>query len=426
MASINLGEIADIITGPFGSMLHKSDYRETGIPVIMPQDIGDRTLSLDSIARIDKQDAERLARYVTVENDIVYARRGDVEKHAFITADEAGALCGTGCLRVRVDERKADPLFVSFYLNRPESRMWIRLHAVGSNMPNINTDILSELPMELPDLEVQRKVGNLLRFIDAKIANNEKLMAELEETARLIYDYWFTQFDFPDENGRPYRSNGGTMVWSDELKREIPEGWEAQQVGSLVIANRGVSYSSKNLANTGTPMINLASFSPDYTYNEDGLKHFNGAFSSDKALRPYDLVICNTQQTSLDPAKDIIGKPLLIPDIFESEVISSHHVTTIHVDSEEMKAYLYSLFKTKWFSAYITGYATGTSILGLDPNGLSRLWIPVPSKSLLVAYKSFLMPLEQKKSNLINETSKLKSLRDWMLPMLMNGQLIVE
>ena len=97
MASINLGEVADIITGPFGSMLHKSDYRETGTPVIMPQDIGNRTLSLESIARIGQQDAERLSRYATVENDIVYARRGDVEKHAFINADEAGALCGTGC-----------------------------------------------------------------------------------------------------------------------------------------------------------------------------------------------------------------------------------------------------------------------------------------------------------------------------------------
>lgn len=123
MANINLGKTADIITGLFGSMLHKSDYRETGIPVIMPQDIGDRTLSLDSIARIGQQDAERPTRYATVENDIVYARRGDVEKHSFITADEAGALCGTGCLRVRVDERKADPLFVSLYPNRPESRM---------------------------------------------------------------------------------------------------------------------------------------------------------------------------------------------------------------------------------------------------------------------------------------------------------------
>lgn len=319
-----------------------------------------------------------------------------------------------------------DPKYVAYLLEAMLNALQID-GTDKSTVPGVDRNVLHDLVVPyISDLASQKTTTRVLSAIDAKIANNKKLIAELEETARLIYDYWFTQFDFPDENGRPYRSNGGTMVWSDELKREIPEGWEAQQVGSLVIANRGVSYSSKNLANTGTPMINLASFSPDYTYNEDGLKYFNGAFSSDKALRPYDLVICNTQQTSLDPAKDIIGKPLLIPDIFESEVISSHHVTTIHVDSEEMKAYLYSLFKTKWFSAYITGYATGTSILGLDPNGLSRLWIPVPSKSLLVAYKSFLMPLEQKKSNLIKETSKLKSLRDWMLPMLMNGQLIVE
>ena len=148
----------------------------------MPQDIGDRTLSLDEIAHIGPEDAARLARYATVENDIVYARRGDVEKHAFIDANTAGALCGTGCLRVRVDARKADPLFVSFYLNRPESRTWIRQHAVGSNMPNINTDILSDLPLDLPDKGLQRRTGLLLKTIDDKIENNRNFVSRYKRT----------------------------------------------------------------------------------------------------------------------------------------------------------------------------------------------------------------------------------------------------
>ena len=259
MASTNLGKIADIITGPFGSMLHKSDYRDTGTPVIMPQDIGDRTLSLESIARIGNEDVARLARYATIENDIVYARRGDVEKHAYITTEQAGALCGTGCLRVRVNEQLADPLFVSFYLNRPESKTWIRLHAVGSNMPNINTDILSELPLELPELDTQRQVGSLLRCIDNTIANNKKLMMELESTARLIYNYWFTQFDFPDENGRPYRSSGGKMVWSNELKRDIPNGWKVVNLYGIADYINGLACQNHRPkgADKGLPVIKI-------------------------------------------------------------------------------------------------------------------------------------------------------------------------
>lgn len=173
MSRVRLGDIADIITGPFGSMLHKSDYVKKGIPLIMPQDIGDRSVDFSNIAKISEEDAERLKKYEVVKNDIVYARRGDVEKHAFIIKEYGRLFCGTGCLRVRVKQEIANPLFVSFYLNRPESKGWISKHAVGSNMPNINTEILSDVIIELPDTETQEKIAFLLEQVDAKIKLNK-------------------------------------------------------------------------------------------------------------------------------------------------------------------------------------------------------------------------------------------------------------
>lgn len=170
----NLGEIADIITGPFGSQLHMSDYVSEGMPVIMPQNIGNRTVIEDGIARITQSDFERLKRYATKENDLVFSRRGDVEKHAFISNSD-GALCGTGCLRVRVKSDNVYPLYLSFYLSMPEKKKWLSTHAVGSNMPNLNTDILSALPIDLPDYEVQVKTTNSLQLIDNKIAINDKI-----------------------------------------------------------------------------------------------------------------------------------------------------------------------------------------------------------------------------------------------------------
>lgn len=408
MASINLGEIADIITGPFGSMLHKSDYRETGIPVIMPQDIGDRTLSLDNIARIGQQDAGRLARYATVANDIVYARRGDVEKHAFITADEAGALCGTGCLRVRVDERKADPLFVSFYLNRPESRMWIRLHAVGSNMPNINTDILSELPMELPDLESQRKVGNLLRRIDVKIANNKKLMAGLEETARLIYDYWFTQFDFPDENGRPYRSSGGKMVWSDELKREIPADWKA---GMLSAVCRYADETIAANALDAQTYISLDNMMPnyggitasEYCPSEGSCKSYRIGDTLLGNIRPYYKKVF---QASRDGGCS--------PDVLVIRPTNGG------------RCYVYDTIARDCFIDYVVAGAKGTKMPRGDKDHIMRFRMAIPPRGIIEQYEKLVIQIHEYRSHAAAEDFELRSLRDWLLPMLMNGQLSIE
>ena len=157
MRSITLGEIASIITGPFGSQLHMKDYVDSGIPVIMPQNIGNRVVVENGIARISESDYQRLSRYATEINDIVYARRGNVEKHAFISKKDR-AICGTGCLRVRVSDKNVYPLFLSFYLNRLETRRWISTHAIGSNMPNLNTGILSDVPVDLPDYENHIKI----------------------------------------------------------------------------------------------------------------------------------------------------------------------------------------------------------------------------------------------------------------------------
>lgn len=191
MNRVVLGDIAEIITGPFGSMLHKSDYVEEGFPLVMPQDIGDRIINFDSIAKISEIDAIRLEKYEAVENDIIYARRGDVEKHAFVVSEYGKIFCGTGCLRVRVNPEKANPLFISFYLSRPESREWISKHAVGSNMPNINTEILSDVPIELPDKAQQQKVVDFLSASERKILHNRKINRNFDTYNSLTPNWYY-------------------------------------------------------------------------------------------------------------------------------------------------------------------------------------------------------------------------------------------
>jgi type I restriction enzyme S subunit len=161
-----------IQTGPFGSQLHAADYVAYGVPVIMPQDISNRRVSIKHIAYISEADANRLSRHRLGVADIVYSRRGDVEQHAYIGAGEVGWLCGTGCLLVRMGPKCPAPIFMSLALDRPESRAWITQHAIGATMPNLNTSILSSVPLVVPPDEVLCEFGRLVDPIELLISAN--------------------------------------------------------------------------------------------------------------------------------------------------------------------------------------------------------------------------------------------------------------
>jgi type I restriction enzyme S subunit len=156
-------------TGPFGSQLHASDYVPKGVPVVMPKDIGGRRVSTASIARVREHDALRLSRHRLQPGDVVYSRRGDVERHALISARETGWLCGTGCLLVRLGPNWPSPMFASFALDRPETRAWISQHAIGATMPNLNTGILSVVPLVMPSNDVLRAFARAVDPLQALV-----------------------------------------------------------------------------------------------------------------------------------------------------------------------------------------------------------------------------------------------------------------
>lgn len=187
-----LGELCqssggDIQTGPFGSQLHASDYVPIGIPSVMPQNIGDNVIREDGIARITPFDAQRLSRYLLREGDIVYSRRGDVERRALVRAAQDGWLCGTGCLRVRFG-KSVDSRFVSYQLGAPAAREWIVRHAVGATMPNLNTSILGALPITVPPIAIQASIATVLGALDDKIAVNDQISAKVDELAAQLLE----------------------------------------------------------------------------------------------------------------------------------------------------------------------------------------------------------------------------------------------
>jgi type I restriction enzyme S subunit len=189
------GAGGDIQTGPFGSQLHASDYVSVGIPSIMPQNIGDNRIIEDRIAHIASGDAKRLNRYLVRKGDIVYSRRGDVERRALVREREDGWLCGTGCLRIRLGEKGVDPRYASFYLAHPGVCDWIVRHAHGATMPNLNTSILAACPFLVPPPEEQRRIARILGAFDDKIELNRRMNETLEAIARALFKSSFVDLD---------------------------------------------------------------------------------------------------------------------------------------------------------------------------------------------------------------------------------------
>lgn len=231
---VSLSDIsANIQTGPFGSQLHQSDYSAEGTPVVMPKDLMDGHISEASIAHVRNNHVKRLSRHKIEIGDILYSRRGDVGRCAFATEKEVGWLCGTGCLRVSIDTSKANPKFVFYQLQKPETIGWVEQHAVGATMLNLNTSILSRVPVAIPALNIQNRIVGILSTYDNLIENNQKQIKLLEEAAQRLYKEWFVDLRFPGHETTPVVDG-------------VPEGWTMVSVTDLLEVKYGKDYKALN------------------------------------------------------------------------------------------------------------------------------------------------------------------------------------
>ena len=317
-----------------------------------------------------------------------------------------------------------DPNFCYYLISSSVVCQQLSAGAQQTKIRHTSPDKIKDCTVWIPELEVQKRIGHILSDIDEKIALNRQINDNLEAMAKQLYDYWFVQFDFPNEEGKPYKSSGGAMVWNEKLKHQIPEGWEVKQLRDIIETNRGISYNTSSISGGGVPMINLASFNVDGSYKDAGLKSYNGNYTQEKILKPFDLVLCNTQQTAIEFSKDIIGKAFLIPDIFDGDIVSSHHINTIKTE-EVLKPYLAYLSNTYHFHKYATGCCSGTNILGLDYNSFSQYKLEIPPKYLLKEFHDFIIDIVKRKSLIIKENKLLTKQRNEFLPLLMNGQATV-
>lgn len=420
--STTLGEIVKngsgrIQTGPFGSQLHASDYVDAGIPCIMPTNMKDNRVDLTGIAFITEEDARRLSQHLVQEGDIVYSRRGDVTQKALIRKHEVGYFCGTGCLLVRAG-KKIDAGFLTYHLSTPSNQNWIMNQAVGAHMPNLNTGILAKVPLRVPPLAEQQKIAAALSAFDAKIDLNNRINAELEALAKTIYDYWFVQFDFPDANGRPYKSSGGAMVWNDTLKREIPAGWVTGSLDDLGHIVGGSTPSTANPEHFGKDMIPW--ITPKDLSNNKGNKFIARGETdvSEAGKRSASLTLYPAGTVLMSSRAPVGYLAIALNSLTTNQGFKSFVPTKGYGTSFVYYAVERSL-------PTIIQYASGSTFVEISGGVLKSVRAVLPDKSVTSTFCDHIEPIVKRQQQAELENVELTQLRDWLLPLLMNGQVRV-
>ena len=369
----------------------------------------------------------RAQRAVKSGTILISTVRPSLKHYCYLDNPEDNMVVSSGFVTIDAKDDIVDSRYLYYILSSNFTTKYLSQisSTAVSSYPSFNPIDIENFKINIfNSIEEQKKIVSILTNIDSKINTNNAIISQLDAMAKQIYDYWFVQFDFPDENGRPYKSSGGKMVWNEKLKREIPEGWEVKRVGDIISTERGISYGTSNIkTGEGVSMLNLATFTPGGgNYKADGLKHYLGDYPENKVLKPYDLIMCNTQQTSIKFETDIIGRAMLVPDIFDGDIVFSHHVNVIRTTDENIKYYLLYLFNSEYYHKYISGFTNGTNILSLSFNGVEDYLTESPSADILKVFGEQVIGVEKKKSEIFFENQQLASLRDFLLPLLMNGQ----
>lgn len=296
---------------------------------------------------------------------------------------------------------------INYLQKRAENR-------IGS-FPQITFDVLKTLQIWLPDLTTQKSIAKVLSDLDAKIELNNKINRELEAMAKTLYDYWFVHFDFPDANGKPYKSSGGKMVYNAELKREIPEGWEVKKLSQIAKTGSGgtpLSTKREYYENGNIPWINSGEVNEPWIVSTSNFITQKGRDNSSAKLFKRGTILMAMYGATA-------GKVSLI----DLEACTNQAICGINPNEEFYKSYV--KFGLEDLYKYLINLSSGSARDNLSQDKIKELRFIIPNDSLLMQFDKLVQPTMNKILTNLKQNQHLTALRDWLLPMLMNGQVTV-
>lgn len=387
---------------------------ETGYKLVTSKNILSNTLDLNSAYFISEEDFVNINKRSKVKQyDILFSMIGTVGSLYFETSDSIDyAIKNIGVFSCG-DKEKAEWLY--YYLQSSYAQQYIKRYLNGAVQKFLPLKGLREFPVPQFNKELHNRIKILLN-IDQKIQTNNQINQELEAMAKTLYDYWFVQFDFPDENGNPYKSSGGKMVYHPELKRQIPEGWGVARIEDIAQTGSGGTPKSTNVSyysNGEIPWINSGELEQTVITSTSNFITEEGLNNSSAKLFPSGTILVAMYGATA-------GKVSFLT--FEAS--TNQAICAIMLNDIRMRYYLKNVIEDLY--QYLVKLSTGSARDNLSQDMIKNIKVVIPSNDILDRYYDFSNNIIKEITKKQQENEQLTQFRDWLLPMLMNGQVKVE
>lgn len=378
---------------------------ESGFPLIATNCVHNERLYpvFENIRYVSEYTLHNWFRAELKANDILFVNKGTPGRCCLVP-DPVSFCAAQDMIGLRCDEQKVYYRYLLMVLRSTTTQKFISNYHVGIAIPHFKKEDLSKLLIPLPSMEYQKRIGDLYFDICEKEEHNNSICADLEAMAKLLYDYWFVQFDFPDENGKPYKSSGGKMVWNEELKREIPEGWEAKRIRDIAIEGKDKPYNGDSIETidlsvmpSGNMMLSSINSSENFSTNLFEMKQGDILFGS---IRPY------LKKAGIAPCNGAVAGTL---HSFRPKRPSDYNFLAITLCNERV-------------FDYATNASQGTKMPVVTLDTLMNYPIAYNSE---ISAKYNRINIKDIFAHCVMENLSLSTLRELLLPMLMNGQVKV-
>ena len=406
MSSIRLGEIGRI---SMCKRILKSQTNEfSGIPFYKISTFGGTpTVYIDE--KVYHEYKEKYS--YPKKGDILISAAGTIGKTVIFDGEDS-YFQDSNIVWIENDESKVTNQFLYYFL---QTNPFITTN--GSTIKRLYNDNLRDTTIpNVPSIQQQNKITDILGTLDKKIQINNQINQELETMAKTLYDYWFVQFDFPDQNGKPYKSSGGKMVYNPELKREIPEGWRVEKLGDVAKFKNGINYEKTSSGSEKIKIINVRNISSSTIFvNQTDLDEIS--LENDKSTN----FIVN-EGMILITRSGIPGATRLVSEL-EAKTVYSGFIIASEVNDLIFKNLIFYYLKN--VEEVLKNQSAGTIMKNISQSVLTDMVISLPPQNVLLKFNSIIDNLLEQMKNVQRQNQELTQLRDWLLPMLMNGQLII-
>ena len=406
--TITVGELisrgeADVQTGPFGTQLKASEYVDFGIPVINVRNVGFGEIRDAELEYVTDAKAEKLKAHQLQKGDIVFGRKGAVERHALIDEEQSGWVQGSDCLRLRLKSPSVCERYASYYLRTRAHQDWMQaLCSFGATMASLNQDIVKRITIPLPSLTTQRKIAAILTAYDDLIEINRRRIALLEKIAEELYREWFVRMRFPGHQ-------------DTRFVKGVPEGWEVKRIAEIYKTSSG-----------GTPSRKV-------------LEYYNGDIQWLKTGELKSLFTCRSQENitlsglesssaKIFPARTVImAMYCAMPDIsIATYDVATNQACCAFLPKNNWLHYGFNYYLLRAAQKELVMFAHGAAQQNLSQDIIGKYQILLPSKSLVEKFGTAIEPMLQMIQQVAESNEVLTKTRDLLLPRLISGKLSVE